>query len=274
MDWGQPGSQGGETVHSVRLTWLLPIVAGAVAVWAALSWPEPGRVDEARGRVATFVAQDATGNGHDGIIQGPVRMGRAGHEGRAFSFAEHGSWVMVPSSPELNAGTRDFLVSVWVKVRSDLDAGETYDVVRKGIAYTVPGEYKLELLWGGRVRCSAKDARTRLATVTSLEALPEDGGWHRIGCARTGRHWSVLVDETVTSRAVDLGAVTNTVALSIGSKYGLEDRPLGLVDDVELIIAGAGDPSIDPVAAIRALEEVPPVAWWRLDETATSTAGR
>ena len=257
-----------------RLTWLLPILAGAVALWVVLEWPQSGRTDAARERLTTFVAADATGNGHDGVIQGPVRMGRQGHEGSAFSFAEDGSWVMVPSSPELNAGSRDFLVSAWIKVRSELDAGETYDVVRKGIAYTVPGEYNLELLAGGRVRCSAKDAKTRLGMVTTRDRLLPDGQWHRIGCARTGRHWSVLLDDSITSAVVDLGAVSNTVALSIGSKYGLEDRPVGLLDDVKLVIGGASDPAIDPATAIRDLEAVPPVAWWRLDETASTTARR
>ena len=46
------------------------------------------------------------------------------------------------------------------------------------------------------------------------------------------------------------------------------------MDDVRSSSPAQGDASIDPVAAIRALEVVPPVGWWRLDETATTTAGR
>ena len=261
-------------MHPVRLTWLLPIVAGAVALWVVQAMPQPQKTHDSAERVRTFVAADATGNGHSGIIQGAVAMGQPGHDGQAFSFAEQGSWVMVPSSPLLNAGTSDFLVSVWIKVESNPDAGETYDIVRKGIAYTVPGEYKLELLGSGRVRCSAQDAQSRLARVTSAQRLPGDGSWHRIGCARTGRHWSALVDDEVTPVTVDLGAVSNAVALSIGSKYGLEDRPLGLIDDVKLIIDREESTTVDPVAAVRDLESTPPVAWWRLDETATTAAGR
>ncbi len=262
-------------MHPVRWTWLLPIVAGAVALWVVMSRPDPAPVRSASNvEVATFVAADATGNGHDGIIQGPVEMGLPGHDGTAFSFAERGSWVMVPSSPELNAGTGNFLVSTWIKVESSPDAGETYDVVRKGIAYTVPGEYRLELLGSGRVRCTAKDSEDRFATVVSQELLEGDGTWHRIGCARTGAHWSVLVDDAVRTTEVDLGPVSNTVALAIGSKYGLEDRPLGLVDDVQLIIDRSGGDSDDPVAAIRELEEMPPVAWWPLDEPASADPSR
>lgn len=259
----------------MRLAWLLPIVAGAVAVWAVVAWPKADKAEESPSRVTTFIAADATGNGNDGIIQGPVSMGRDGHDGAAYSFAEPGSWVMVPSSAQLNAGTSDFLVSAWIKVESNPpDPGETYDIVRKGIAYTVPGEYRLELLEGGTVQCSAQDAQSRLAVATSDVRLPDDGTWHRIGCARTGRQWSVLVDDEVETKDVDLGAVSNAVALSIGSKYGLEDRPLGMLDDVKLIIDREGSTTTDAEAAIRELETMPPVAWWKMDETATSAAGR
>jgi hypothetical protein len=255
---------------------LLPVVAAGVALWVVPSWHAgTERVEESRGELATVVAADATGNEHDGVIQGPVMMGRPGHDGTAFSFAEKGSWIMVPSSPELNAGTDDFLLTVWLRVQSNPpDAGETYDIVRKGIAYTVPGEYRLELLGSGAVRCTARDASNNLAVVTSRQRLVGDGEWHQIGCARTGRQWSVLVDDVPTSETVDLGAVSNTVALSIGSKYGQEDRPLGLVDDVKLTIDREGNTSLPPDAAVQELEKMPPAAWWRLDETATTGAGR
>ena len=127
-------------MHPVRWTWLLPIVAGAVALGVVLTRQEPAPAPSSEvEELATFVAADATGNGHAGIIQGQVQMGQPGHTGSAFSFAERGSWIMVPSSPQLNAGTSNFLVSVWIQLESTPDAGETYDIVRKGIAYTVPG---------------------------------------------------------------------------------------------------------------------------------------
>ena len=265
-------------MRPARLTWLLPVVAAGVAVWVVLSWsPRPTAVDESVGEMATVSTADVTGNGHNGIIQGPVELGLPGHddEGTSFSFAEKGSWVMVPSSAALNAGTSDFLVSVWLKVEANPpDTGETYDVVRKGIAYTVPGEYRLELLGSGAVACSARDAANTLADVTSDQRLVGDGSWHQIGCARTGNQWSVIVDGKVTSDTVELGAVSNTVALSIGSKYGQEDRPLGLVDDVKLIIDREGSTAADTETAVHELEEKPPVAYWPLDETATTGAGR
>jgi hypothetical protein len=254
-------------VRPVTWAWLLPIVAG-VAAWVFLTRDDPApRSASGTDHVATFVAVDATGNRHDGIIQGPVQMGADGHEGKAFSFSQRGSWIMVPSSRQLNAEKDNFLVSVWIQVESNPDADETYDIVRKGVAYTVPGEFKLELLGDGTVRCSAKDDRSQVARVDSRRPLAGDGTWHQIGCARTGDQWSVIVDDAVKSTTVNLGAITNSVALSIGSKYGLEDRPIGLVDDVRLFIDRAGTTTTkDAKKAIRKLEDLDPVAWWPLDE--------
>ncbi len=246
-------------------------VAGGVA-WVlgnAFSSPEP--VVEAGGRIATVVARDSSGNGHHAIIQGSVRLGRPGHFGSSFSFDKRDSWLMVPPSPDLNPGNHDFLVSAWVSLRESPGPGETYDVVRKGISYTIPGEFKLEVLRHGRVRCTAKDDEDRTAKVTTSQANVIDGRWHLVGCARTGRLWSALADDTVTSRSTALGVVGNEVPLSIGSKYGSEDRPDGRLDDVRFVLGKPYDEgTLDNLARLEALEQAAPIARWRLDESSSS----
>lgn len=259
------------------LACLLPLVAGVVWLLAE-DVPPPEAAAPRDRRVPTMVAVDSSGNGHDGIIQGPVALGLPGHDGSAYSFGRRGSWVQVAPSPELNPDDRDFLVTAWVSLAESPGPSETYDVIRKGVAYTRPGEFNLEVLPQGAVRCSAKDSGSQLADVTNAQVPVTDGAWHRIGCARTGMWWSVLVDDTVNSSRAGLDQVGNSVPLSIGSKYGLEDRPDGRVDDVRIIIAP--DPVVsvsgeqDVAAAIEALEQQPPTAWWRLDEATSSVAGR
>jgi Concanavalin A-like lectin/glucanases superfamily len=253
-------------VRSVLLACLVVIVGGAA--WLLVNDPaSPGPVDRTKRRVTTVVARDSSGNGHHAIIQGPVQLGRPGLYGSSFSFDNAGSWLMVPPSPDLNPGDRDFLVSAWIYLRANLGPGETYDVVRKGISYTDPGEFKLEVLQHGRVRCTAKDDKDRTARVTTSDVDVLDGRWHLIGCARTGRRWSVLVDDTLTSRFIDLGRVENDMALSIGSKYGLEDQPDGRLDDVKLVL---GRPHYqdtgDHLTRLEALEQRAPTARWRMDE--------
>jgi hypothetical protein len=277
-----PGPAGSSTVP---VTWsgqgwdsslrLLLLACGltvvAVAVWLLVReiWSTDPAA-RAEGRVTTVVARDSSGNGHHAIIQGPVQLGRPGHDGSSFSFDKNDSWLMVPPSPDLNPEDHDFLLSAWISLRASPDRGETYDVVRKGISYTVPGEFKLEVLWHHRVRCTAKDEDSRVARVTTGKVDVADGSWHLVGCARTGRLWSVLVDDTVTSQVTRLGTVENDVALSIGSKYGLEDRPEGRLDDVTLVV---GQPyyqgTADTLARLEALEQVAPTARWRLDESSS-----
>jgi hypothetical protein len=259
------------------LAGLLPVLVTGGAWFLVNELPAPGVPPRAAGQVPPFVAADSSRNDNDGIIQGDAVVGLPGRDGKAYSFVQRGSWIQVPSAPELNPGSQDFLVSVWVQFDEFPGPGETYDVVRKGVAYTVPGEFRIEVLPRGRVRCTAEETE-KVATVTSIATIADDGSWHHIGCARTGAVWSVLIDDTLRTRVVALGAVANTVPLSIGAKYGLEDRPRSRVDDVKLFIAPPSDPATrtepEVPAAISALEGESPAGWWRLDEAAPIAAGR
>lgn len=251
----------------------LPVVVGGAAWLLVSELSSPASVDATDRRVPTVVAHDSSPNGHDAIIQGPVRLGLPGHDGSSFSFRRSGSWLMVPSSPDLNPQDRDFLLSAWIYLRASPGPGETYDVVRKGISFTDPGEFKLEVLPHGRVRCTAKDDKDRTARVTTSNVDVVDERWHLIGCARTGRLWSVIADDTVKSSVTELGVVGNDVALSIGSKYGLEDRPAGRLDEVTFVMGGPYDEDTgDDRTRLEALEQGVPTAHWRLDESPTRDA--
>ena len=257
---------------------LLPVLVAGGAWLLVDELPAPGVPDRAAGQVPPFVAADSSRNDNDGIIQGDAVVGLPGREGKSYSFVHRGSWVQVPSAPELNPGTRDFLVSAWVRFDEYPGPDETFDVVRKGIGATKAGESRMAVLPTGLVRCTAEDEDRNVATVTSIAVVPDDRTWHRIGCARTGAIWSVLIDDTLRTRAVALGAVVNTIPMSIGPKYGLEDRPQSRVDDVQLFIAPRSDPATrtesEVPTAISALEGESPAGWWRLDEAAPSAAGR
>lgn len=181
-------------------------------------------------------AKDSLGNA-DGKVHGPVVSGLPGFEGGAFSFPAAAAWVEVPDQPALNPGTSDFSYSAYVKLSTvPTSSGATYDVVRKGLAGTKTGEFKIEVINGGRIRCIAKDsARTRLALVGPQGSVG-DGRWHHIGCSRSGTTWRAFVDSAATTKQAALKSISNSMALSIGSKYGQQDNVPGLVDDVELTI--------------------------------------
>lgn len=223
-------------------------------------------------RSAQLVVHDSSGSGNHGIKQGRPEVGVAGKKGASYSFDAPGSWVQVPSDDSLNPGTRDFLISAWVNFDVSPRLGETFDIIRKGLVFTPGGEYKLEIVSDGRVRCSAKDTGERVARVIAPDAdVAEDGRWHHVGCARTGRSWSVLVDGTVTTQPTELARIENDLPLAIGSKYGSEDMPRGLVDEVRVIIAPQ-EPTrkarAGVTARLKALLAEPPVGLWHLDESA------
>jgi hypothetical protein len=221
-------------------------------------------------RPPQLVVADSSGRRNHGIAQGSPLLGKPGRFGTAYSFVGDGSWVQVPSEPALNPGVRDFMISGWVNFTAAPEPGQTFDVFRKGLSYTRGGRYKLKILPGGRVKCSVKDWRGHTGWVLGRTDVA-DGLWHSVACARTGSVWSVIVDGKISSKAVDLAAISNDMALAIGSKYGSEDLlPSGLVDEVTLV-AGDGPPASpqgpEAVAkAIKHLSQLRPIGLWHLDE--------
>lgn len=219
---------------------LSAVLFSVVTLTAATMQPATGAVpggamwelDETTGTQAG----DSSGNGNHGTLRGAVTVGLTGHQGTAYSFRADGSWVEVPSSVTLNPGADDFGFSAWVNLTRAPGKGVTYDIIRKGLAATPGGEFKLEIISGGRARCTAKDAARSTAGITGPKVNLADARWHHVGCARVGSSWQVIIDGKIRSKAVTLGSISNTKALSIGSKYGNEDGTPGLVDEVRLSI--------------------------------------
>lgn len=248
-------------------------VAVAGMIWMLLGQPPADEAARSARQVRPLTAVDSSGNGHDGIIQGNVRTGLPGYDGTAFSFTARDAWVQVPSAPGINPAMQDFLLTARVNLLAPPGPGETYDVVRKGLGYTVPGEFKLEVMGRGSVRCTAKDESATTALATSPVVDVADGTWHLIGCARVGQRWGVLVDGTWYKESVVLGSVTNMVAMAIGGKYGYEDRPEGAVDDVRLSFKPSALPEQEAFATgVDLLWQQEPSAWWRLDEVTVNVA--
>lgn len=256
------------------------LIGGGLAValllvgWLVLGPAADDAKDPDVPRPPQLVVTDSSGRRNHGISQGSPLLGQPGRFGTAYSFEADGSWIQVPSKRALNPGVRDFMISGWVNLATAPGPGQTLDVFRKGLSYTRGGKYKLKILPGGRVKCSVKDWRGHAGSVVDQTDVA-DGLWHHVACARTGSVWSVIVDGTISSKTVDLAAIRNDAALSIGSKYGSEDMlHLGLVDEV-MLVAGDGPPatpeSPDGVAeAITHLSKLRPIGLWHLDEQPAS----
>ena len=248
------------------------LTAGAFGVvWAAVAMM-PDTVDDGGVAQPPLAAVDSSGHGNDGINEGGPVVGLPGHQGTAYSFDAAGSWVQVRSDASLNPGTHDFLLSAWVNFTANPASGNSADILRKGLSFARTGDFKLEILDSGRVRCTAHDAGHKEAVVLApAQRTVTDGRWHLVGCARTHGGWSVVVDDSLTTDRTRLRSISNDIPLSIGSKYGLEELPPGRMDDVRMVIAAerSGGSVADQVAHLQA---APPTGWWRLDETQPTEA--
>jgi hypothetical protein len=162
---------------------------------------------------------DSSGNGNNGVTS-HVRM--TGANGYVFDPSSR-SKVVVASSPSLNPGTSTFSYTVTMQSSHVPAAGTDYDVLRKGIASTTGGEYKLEIVRAnsqGRAFCLVKDARGVGVSVRGTTNVT-DGRAHTITCTKTATGLTLKVD-ALTPRTAKvssgLGSISNTKALVVGAK--------------------------------------------------------
>ncbi|MFY9913613.1 MAG: LamG-like jellyroll fold domain-containing protein [Nocardioidaceae bacterium] len=238
--------RGAQSLLAVSLT----MVAGTVAAGTATAGTTDASGDRVRAAYAVTsslrglwhldettgaVAVDSSGLKHNGKIFAAT-LGVDGFLGTSFQFNSDKARVEVPSAADLNPGTSNFEVTAHIYLDAAPAKGETYDVFRKGLSSTSGGEFKLEIVPGGRAQCTAKDSKKLVGKVVAKTTSLADQAWHMVGCRRVGNTWSVVVDGKVVSKTVSFGSISNTKKISIGGKYGQEDGVRGRVDEVQFWI--------------------------------------
>ena len=199
--------------------------ATTVAHWA---------MDEATG--ATKMV-DSSGHGLTGAISPQVLVGQPGYSGRAYGFAGDGGLVTVPDNDLLDPGRNSFAVQLYFKssTRPSSSVGD-YDLIRKGLATTTGGDWKMEILQGGSVFCHFKGSSASVSVKGSTNVV--DGKWHRLGCRTTASGVSALVNGKVQAKSAKKpGNVSNSHSLTIGAKNATEDQTTGVLDNI-VITAG------------------------------------
>ncbi len=193
-------------------------VVVAFAATVALAAPAVAATDRARWLFDETgpTAFDSSGNGNDGSVQD------VGQDGSGYTFNGSSSKVLVPSSPSLNPESADFSFSVTFSTDVSPGNGEDYDLMRKGIAATKGGEYKVEVINANgksRALCLVKDSRKVTASIRGITNLT-DGRTHTITCAKSSKGVTMYVDELAarTKTVSSLGSVSNTAPLVIGAK--------------------------------------------------------
>jgi Concanavalin A-like lectin/glucanases superfamily len=182
---------------------------------------------------AGAVMTDASGHGVTGTLTN-VATGQPGAVGHAFGFAGRPSYVDVANTAALNPGTAAFTVAARVRLatRPSAAVGD-FDIIRKGLASTPGGDWKVEILQSGRAFCLFKGSAGQVS-VTGGPNLANNR-WHSISCRRTSTGVRLIVDGTTYTKTGATGSIANASSTLIGAKSTTgEDQYAGLLDEVSV----------------------------------------
>jgi hypothetical protein len=126
-------------MHPFRFAIPIAAVAVLVAVGPAAEAATAYRAHWTFDEVGSPVARDVSGHGNDGTNYNIVGTGIG------YKFNGTNSRVVVPSAANLNPGSANFSWGVTFSMTKPPAAGDTYDVLRKGLVTTSGGDYKLEV---------------------------------------------------------------------------------------------------------------------------------
>ena len=147
----------------------------------------------------------------------------------------------VPSSESLNPGRANISFTLDAKfTQPPTTAVGDYDLIRKGLASTAGGDYKMEILprnnrTKAKAFCFFKDSAGTVGKIINGPNLA-DGRWHTLRCTKTPTSVQLTVDGTTYTQAALLGSISNSAPLTIGAKTGGGDWYSGEMDEVSVDI--------------------------------------
>ena len=221
----------GSAVHQVSVVWWLPIdhgnqVQSDSATFELGFYTEQCRHNAGETDLVAYYpfengADDLSGNGYDGTINGDVSF-TSGQVGRAASFDGDGDYVVVPS---LELGS-EFTISTWVNLDQDSNWNDAFGA-----------EKRLSIL-------SYSDGHVTVA-------IGDGASWDLVGDSPAGtttpgtwQHWAVTYDGSTARLYVNAAetvseSVTTAVPSSmyhIGGRYqnGSNYQFDGAIDDVRI----------------------------------------
>ncbi|MDP9222822.1 MAG: LamG domain-containing protein [Actinomycetota bacterium] len=194
-------------------------VTSTVALW---------HMDETSGSVM----HDSSGHGNDGALHN-VALGQLSPHGYAYGFNGKSSYVKVPNSPSLNPGSAGLTITMNLKF-TQLPANDAdYDLLRKGLAGTAGGDFKIEIRDNGMAFCRFRGS-SGAATLRKGPHL-QDGNWHTLQCVKTDTTIQLVIDGVTYSKAAVVGSISNSSDVIVGAKPG-DDFYNGLLDEVVVAV--------------------------------------
>ena len=176
---------------------------GPVALW---------HMDETSGSVM----RDSSGS-HTGSLHS-VQLGQSGFLKTAYGFNGSSSYVSVPSASDLNPGSKDITITIRLKATS-VPKKPDWDLIRKGKYDTKGGEWKMEYQPNGKASCGFKGKKSE--SITAGPAL-NNGKWHTVQCVKTSSSIKLIVDGQTYSKSINVGSISNSAPVLIGSHGGSE----------------------------------------------------
>jgi Concanavalin A-like lectin/glucanases superfamily len=165
--------------------------------------------------------------------------GVEGVDGNGYQFDGAGSIATVPSSDSLNPGDADFAITVHVRFTEppSTTVGD-YDLIRKGLAATRGGDYKMEILprksnTQAKAFCFSKDSSKTVGKIVKGPNLA-DGDWHEVVCTKTSTEVQLTVDGRTYTNSVRLGSISNDEPVTIGAQTRSADWYEGDMDEVSV----------------------------------------
>lgn len=192
-------------------------VATNTAAASASSFGASWQLNEKSGAVV-----DSSGNHNNGTVHGGVIR-----TGSGYRFNGSTGYLSVPNSPSLNPGSAPITLTVKFSLDGNPSpSGYDYDIVRKGLAGTAGGDYKMEVLSNGQALCRFRG--TNAGTVQGGTNLGT--GTHVVRCVKTSSSVRLIIDGvTKTTKTVKVGSISNAQPVILAAKPG-DDFTKGFID--------------------------------------------
>ena len=172
--------------------------------------------------------------GHNDGTLTAVTLGQPGSFGFSYGFDGSSSYGSVPTADGMNPGSANFSFTIFLQTTgTPPPPPEDWDLIRKGDFITPGGEYKMEYQHSGQASCGFKGS-TSYAELVAGPAL-KDGHWHSITCVKTSTDIELIVDGHTFATAANVGAISNTAPVVVGSHPGA-DWYQGSLDEASISI--------------------------------------
>jgi YVTN family beta-propeller protein len=184
-------------------------------------------------------ATDASGNGHDGTVNGPVPgIDRFGSGDSAYSFDGIDDNITVPGSADLYPGDHSYTVSAWVQT-SETDYSDNPHVIVHNQEQVDNDAVLLQIMDGGYPRFLFHDENNTLWGTADSSIAVNDGDWHHICGVRHREDGKVriYIDGALRGRGDDTEAdvgISTEYPLTIGSREAGDSFIEASIDEIRI----------------------------------------